>query len=567
MAITLLNPPRFDTRGLPEGMDPERLFQYRHESLSKTAVGLEVFLYKYIPWDLVKSFAFAIDPSHRFKVAPSTITAANRTKYRATASVLNKRSRTDRYYKDTFSPSQNYNGVQVCASPYNNHIVYSPAPFSSGIQTQETLSDKLKDTTSRTRLIGSTQGELEFFKHTLISPPRTQPRNESQRLYVVGLVPSNQCLAVGGTRDELRGFDEYTSRTFAPTAAILSSSVYNALMASELAFCRELSQYNATRLLLNVSPFKREYSLTRNVAELKDLARSMISARRTADDLKQLWSSLSSSPKVRANVFDLASTNVKNIPNEYLSFHFGWKQLYRDLNDLVRLPEKLAKRINFLMSRSAKASTFRAKVTKLSGKTGVSGFSYNTSDTDYNTSQSSRIERVSETRLVINAIFDFPPADVPRLRQRFFADKIGLVPRFTDVYNIIPWSWLVDWFTGFGNYLELVEEINHDPALINWGLITTRTSGKLITEFKSSYRARSTVQFNGVGATTDTFVPVGHTSILEFECQTRANVANALDVNQTTIPTTLSSYQLSILGALLAQRMDNTRPGTFRPRS
>jgi len=322
-----------------------------------------------------------------------------------------------------------------------------------------------------------------------------------------------------------------------------------------------------------ISPFTRAYSLARNVAELKDLTRSMASAKRTADDLKALWSSLSSSPKTRAKVFDLAGNAAQNVPSEYLSFHFGWKQLHKDLSDLTQLPEKIGKKMNLLIARSGKASTFRSSRSGISGATGVSGFSYETDDKEFLSGEpglgiTSRIEREWETRLVINAIFDFPPINVPHMRQRFFADQVGLIPRFTDVYNIIPWTWLVDWFTGLGNYLELIEEINHDPSLINWGVITTNIRGKLVTEFESTSPTFTLIHKNNVQ---QSYTGVGirnrHTSFLEYECQVRQNCANVFDVKQTTIRESLSPYQLSILGAILAQRIDNTRAGSFRPSS
>lgn len=170
---------------------------------------------------------------------------------------------------------------------------------------------------------------------------------------------------------------------------------------------------------------------------------------------------------------------------------------------------------------------------------------------------------------MINGTFDFPTVNVPHFRERFYLDQVGLIPRFTDVYNIIPWTWLVDWFTGFGNYLELIEETNHDPLLINWGLITAVTRGSLTTEFSYRNATQNDIYVNTVrvSPTAATDATKYHTSVLDFECTTRMNVARVLDVERTTEPESLSGYRQSILAALLASRVDNTRSGTFRPRS
>jgi len=568
MAIILHPVPRFDSRGLPEGFDTETLFQYRYDTLAKGAKGVESFLYKYIPVSLVKSVTFAIDPTYRYKIAPATITAANRSRQRATASVLQIRKRTRRRDQTYWSQESNYKGISICGSPY---LVYGSVPHATtydALASQPALVDEINDTTSRTRLIGSTQGELDFFKCKLYSPPRVSLHGYETRRWTNGADADATCRAAGGVPDYHTGSNDYRTRTIGPLGATLSTSVHQSLRNSEIAFLQAYAQKEAFSMLKGVSPFSRDYSLTRNLAELKDLPRSIASMQRTAEDLRKLYASLTRSPKVRDNIFDLGRNTVSDIPSEYLSYHFGWKQLQRDLEDLLKLPEKLSRRLNFLISRSGKSTTFRAKRNSVSSVSGVSGFVYESNDEEWLQNHASRVERESELRLVINATFDFPPINSPQLRQRFFADKVGVIPRFIDVYNIVPWTWLVDWFTGLGNYLELIEEINHDPSLINWGMMTGKSVGRLVTDFAYTTAMYRVVHVNNV-LTQDGWTNTNrmHSSVLEFECQIRMNVANILDVKQTAIPTSLSGYQLSILGALLATRTGNTRAGTFSPRS
>jgi len=568
MTVTLNPVPRFDTRGLPQGFDTETLFQYRYDTLASSAKGVESFLYKYIPVSLVKSFAFAIDPTYRYKISPGTITAANRRRVRSIASVLQARTFHVKRTIHSWSQESNYKGHSFCSSPYLVHATSVLADSTSAVTPQVTLIDEINDTTTRTRLFGSTQGELDFFKSTLNSPPRSFIRGNTYRRYSSGFEVDDACKAVGGTADYQIGSDDIETKTWGPYGATLSSPVYDALRASEIAFCKAYAQKEAISMLKGVSPFNRDYSLSRNVAELKDLPRSIVQAQATMADLRKLFTSLKSSPKVRDSIFDLSSNTARHIPSEYLSYHFGWKQTYRDLTDLLALPEKLSKRLNFLIARSGKETTFRVKRNSLSSVTGVSGFVYEENGNSWPQNQVSRIERESELRLVVSATFDFPPINTPSLRQRFFADKVGLIPRFIDVYNIIPYTWLIDWFTGLGNYLELIEEINHDPSLINWGVITSHTKGRLVTELEHISATYGVVVQNGV-TVEDGWknTSLHHTSVLDYECRTRQNVANVLDVKQTTIPTSLTGYQLSILGAILASRTDHTRAGAFRPRS
>lgn len=172
-------------------------------------------------------------------------------------------------------------------------------------------------------------------------------------------------------------------------------------------------------------------------------------------------------------------------------------------------------------------------------------------------------------RLVVNATFDFPPINSPSFRFNDYLDRLGVRPRVTDVYNLVPWTWLVDWFTGLGNYVELIDNINHDPSLINWGMITCHTEGKLITDWRSKSDISHSFSVFNQGSQNVTEVRDNpHTSVLNYECQTRSDVAGILDVKLTSVPSSLTAYQKSILGALLAQRVQNdTSPRTFRPRT
>lgn len=568
MSIILQPVPRFDSRGLPDGYDTESLFQYRYDTLASGAKGVESLLYKYIPISLVRSFCFAIDPTYRYKIAPGSITAANRKRYRATASVLLSRNRTYTKTVRSYAGLSNYQGVSICSSPFLVTNSLPPVNTSTAVTTQPVLPDVINDTTSRTRLIGSRQGELEFFKGTMFSPVRTYTRGWRVRNYYTSAPPAPDCRQVGGVRDYESGYDELETISWGPYGATLPSATHSNLRASEIALCKAIAQKEAISMLKGISPFSRDYSLTRNVAELKDLPKSIASLQVTMADLRKLFTSLNRSPKVRDNIFDLGSNTAKAIPSEYLSYHFGWKQTYKDLKELLELPAKMSKRLNFLIARSGKATTFRSVRDSISSTQGVSGFVYEANLHGWPQSQASRIEREHQTRLVVNGTFDFPPINSPSFRQNFFLNKVGLIPRFIDVYNIIPWTWLVDWFTGLGNYLELIEEINHDPTLINWGVITVNTRGKLITELKHISATLTQTYFENV-ATQNGWVNTNllHTSLLEFECQTRQNVANVLDVKQTTVSSSLTGYQLSILGAILASRTGNTRAGTFSPSS
>lgn len=561
MKIKLSQRAHYDTRGLPEGYDPGKLYQYRHETFEPQN-GLEAFAHKLIPPSLMKSVAFAIDPTARFKVSPHAITPIQRTRYRSQASVLDARSRHGHVYDRSYSQISNYMGIALCSSPYFvDTNVYDSPDFPVDLMDQPVLPDYIKDTTSRNRLLGSLQGELEYFKHDLVSTPRTVIEKRVVRRYTVGVPSFDTCTAVGGKPDYEVGQDVDIRWSFHGASAVLPLDTYDALTASEVAFNKALAVSYAPKMLKAVSPFTRDYSLTRNAVELREIPRSITQLRDTMENLRRVFDSFGRSSSTRDLVFDLKRSS-KDVPKEWLSYHFGWKQTYNDLVELLALPEKMSKKINFLISRSRKATTFRTKRNHLSGETGVSGFQYDTvTGFEYNQNSSSRIVRESELRLVVNAIFDFPPINVPSLVRTFtWYDRAGVIPRFIDIYNLTPWTWLFDWFTGLGNYLELIEEINHDPSLINWGMFTVHTKGKLLTDYYSEVPQSRLIHNNNIEVENSiTYLGYRHQSRLEYECRTRSDVATLYDVKRTSVPSSLTAYQHSIIGAILSQRSGNFR--------
>lgn len=557
MTINLTNDTRFDTRGLPVGYDPHKIYEYRLDTLAKNSSGLESFVYKLMPYSVIRSLAFAIDPTAPFKVSGSRITPANRTRYRSTASVLQqggfKRTRTF----NSYSPIVNYKGVSICWSPYKEVTSFSQV-VGSGHITQPVLPDRVKDTSRRTRLYGSSQGTFEMFKGHVNSPSRTVRRTTEEKTWIFTTTAVNDpaCSLVGGTRQGTNGSKEVMETSFFPFGATLSLQSYNQLRDGEINLSKQLCQKHIVSMLKSLEPLAGDYTLFRNTVELRDVPRSIKQLQLTATNLRKVYLSLRHSPKVRKVVFNL-KTSVKDIPNEYLSFHFGWKQLWRDINDLLVLPEKASKKVNFLLSRSGKPTTLRSKRVILSGTgSGVSGFEYQQTSDDYWLQTNSRIERESEVRLVVNRTWDFPPINSAEFKRHVFAQRTGIEPRITDVYNLVPWTWLLDWFTGLGNYIDLVETINsRDSGIINWGMVSCVSKGRLITEFNSQSTSWRDIMVDNVNVShVEYYTKNRHTSTYDFECHTRSDVATILDLNLTSVPSTLTAYQMSILGALLAQR-------------
>lgn len=550
--------PRVDTRGLPEGYDPLMFYEYRIDYQKSKAVGLEKFLLNLMPPALIKSVAIAIDPFSALKLAPGKITPANRTKYRSSASVLDIRKQ--RYYRYNVSGSTtvNYDNIPGNVGPFEARPLVVLNDQLYDYPSQEGLPLILKDTTRRTRLMGSDRGELNKFKGHLYSPPRQTVTGETR----YGLFTLNDELHESHLSNVTRS-RELEVRSMIGSSALLSRTNFDILRQTELDVAQALCAKHALGMYKGILPTARNFTAFRSLVELKDVPRSVLGLRETVRNLLALERSLKIPSRLVDKVRSL-KTNAKDIPKEYLSYHFGWKLLVKDILDLCDKPAKVSKQINFLLSRNGKATTYRSSRKFLTSTTGVSGFDYVYMGGEYDLSSSSRIERETELKMVVNTTFQFPDLDVPKFLKKLYYQKLGIYPKLIDVYNLTPWTWLTDWFTGVGNYLELIEGVNNDRNLINWGMITAKSRGKLVTDYMSKsdiyhYQAINLPSPFDPGTVNIQTTTNRHTSVYEFDFQLRKDLAGVLDVNVTSDPSTLTDYQKSILAALLAQRTDIRR--------
>jgi len=258
----------------------------------------------------------------------------------------------------------------------------------------------------------------------------------------------------------------------------------------------------------------------------------------------------------------------KHVPEEWLSFWFGWATTYKAVQDLLEAPEKVVKDINYLMARKGRPTTVRRSVRFAGDGSTTPAFTFNPTSIvagmgllDVIESTATRHTWEHEVRTVMNLTFDFPEVGVPKLRRDLFLRKLGFALSPTDIYNLVPWTWLVDWFTGLGNYVELIDNINTDKSLINWGVTTGVTIGRITTEatckFDNRHRTMFRMNFD-TPITTETLVPIRRVipAVLEYKCIVRKNIPASFGVKSTLRPEDLSPYQQSIIGAILQTRLN-----------
>jgi hypothetical protein len=405
--------------------------------------------------------------------------------------------------------------------------------------------------------MGSTVGEFEKFNGYVNTSPRyVSSIHTMHNIFDQNVSPTNPYCAQQEGR-------EASYRNVTPYGAVLGTDSYLQLKLHEKDVALALMQKHVLSMFTGANPQSRNYSLFRNIVELRDIPHSILSLKETLSNLHKLHTSFGESTRV-SRLINNFQTSLSDIPKQYLSYHFGWKQTYKDVMDLLSSPAKISKQINLLIERSGKPTTYRSKRIIATAEDDISGFAYIDTDLDIDRTIRSRVERSTELRLVLNTTFQFPTVDRPAFVEHMFNDKLGIYPRAIDLYNLVPWTWLVDWFTGLSNYLEVIENIQRDKSIINWGFLTASTSGKLVTDYKSKSVDTHDEYYNYHGGdphTTQVSIRNNfHSSIYNYNFQLRKDLATIMDVHSTSDPSTLTAYQNSILGAILAQRLDFSRP-------
>jgi len=189
-------------------------------------------------------------------------------------------------------------------------------------------------------------------------------------------------------------------------------------------------------------------------------------------------------------------TNWKQVVNqsgsEYLNVQFGWVPLISDIKDLIRNVQRLKKGIEQLerdngrpVRRSGKAgSTSSTTSTKTTG-TGYSGKVSPSAGMVYYGPWTEEVVTTTTVDYRFSARFryfiDFAKAHRGDIGAANRISKILLGAELSPytLYQLMPWSWLIDWFTNTGSVINNIvndagDNLVADYAYIN-GKVTVET--------------------------------------------------------------------------------------------
>ena len=228
----------------------------------------------------------------------------------------------------------------------------------------------------------------------------------------------------------------------------------------------------------------------------------------------------------------------RNVGGEYLNYQFGIAPTISDLEKLVKVIQNPKSR-DSLKRELGRQYRVRKVLDKGSTSSSRSMTSSEWNSVEGLTGASGTITTKSEYRIWSSVVFGYAQlTELDRLLDKFdeVTGRLGVLPTAIDIWNLTPWSWLIDWFVNFNDVITNLSFLGKD------GLFLHR--GYLMATYKHSEVHRQTgLIFNR---------PYSTEATLSFERKYRVK-ASPFGFGYTWKD--FNPFQLSILGALGVSRM------------
>lgn len=233
------------------------------------------------------------------------------------------------------------------------------------------------------------------------------------------------------------------------------------------------------------------------------------------------------------NLIRIAGNNlIQKIASSNLNYQFGWKPLLSDLSGLLNLQSSIDKRaahLSYLHANGGqKVSTKKARVTR--SDSGWTTVAFPGDGSSLQAQYHGFAERWVTSSWV--PIYD-PRTGIPtinQIRQQAFRSTLGLTIDLSTVWNALPWTWLIDWFSNVGDFLETKRNICGFVPGPAWQM----------------YHTESTAAYRYVGGSLTKTLP-SYTSVRKERTSASPSVLSA------SVPI-LTNRQLGILASLAVTR-------------
>jgi hypothetical protein len=255
-------------------------------------------------------------------------------------------------------------------------------------------------------------------------------------------------------------------------------------------------------------------------------------------------------------------SDFRGLGSEYLNVVFGWKPFVADLRSAYMLHQKIDKLMAQIVRENKRTIRRKANIYEFSDFTrdtdhhypyafaNVNGAPPNwTEGNTYYTSSTRKHEKVW---FVGNWRYYIPDTSSSMWNQRARLALFGVLPTPELLWETMPWSWLIDWFTNIGDFMSLASMNAVDNLVSEGAWVMRHTTREQIWTAAVSHTGEDTQPTGAYGAVWpaygNTFVSRNY---VETKCRQPGGNIGGLDVS---VPD-LSSGRAAILAALGINRM------------
>jgi hypothetical protein len=248
----------------------------------------------------------------------------------------------------------------------------------------------------------------------------------------------------------------------------------------------------------------------------------------------------------------------RNLGSEYLNVQFGWLPFVKDVQQMYNLWHTIDKRMAQIVRENGKYIRRKATVkneTTSDQSTQEFGLAYvnvrgappNYFGGDQRTVYNVRSKTTERVWFSGSFRYYIPDVGSSLWDKRARAALFGVLPTPELLWNVLPWSWLVDWFSNVGDVVSNVGPNAVDNLTTRYSFIMRRVTST--TEWHAEVHHGS-ASYTGDPLFKNSWPAGGggYSTVSTVDVKTRVGGGNPFGLN---VPlASLSGYQLSILAAL-----------------
>jgi len=178
---------------------------------------------------------------------------------------------------------------------------------------------------------------------------------------------------------------------------------------------------------------------------------------------------------------------------EFLNFAFGWKPLISDLRKIVLTQQSLDKKLSNIYRQQRKGVHRRREVSRSDTTTRTVDHpayfdAWRISPDCAFFMDDMRTDRTVESRVLERSWFVgrfhyYIPETLPESEWRSSATAalFGSNPTPEGIWNVLPWSWLIDWFTNVGDIMSNLSSNAVDNLVADYAYIMSSRTEETVT--------------------------------------------------------------------------------------